>query len=46
MNEILRVSDRIVVMNQGRIMGEFENSGEDIQEEILSLMLGGIERVS
>ncbi len=46
MNEILKICDRILVMNQGSIVGEFENTGEDIQEEILSQMLGGVSDVS
>ncbi|GAJ12517.1 unnamed protein product, partial [marine sediment metagenome] len=38
--EILGMSDRIVVMSQGRIAGEF-SAGEATQEKILHCALGG-----
>ena len=44
MSELLRICDRIAVMNHGFIVGEFENSGndDDIQELILAKMLGDV----
>lgn len=44
--EILRVSNRIIVMNQGRVVGECNNDGTVAQEDIMPLMLGGISNVS
>jgi len=44
--EILRISNRIIVMNQGRIVGEFDNDGQVTQEDMMPLMLGGIDNVS
>lgn len=44
--EIQRMSNRVIVMNSGRIVGEFTNQGNLTQEEIMPLMLGGIENVS
>jgi ribose transport system ATP-binding protein len=44
--EIIRVSNRVIVMNQGRIAGEFENDGTITQEGIMPLMLGGVGNVS
>ena len=44
--EILRISNRIIVMNQGQIVGEFTNDGQVTQEDVIPLMLGGIENVS
>lgn len=43
--EILRVSNRIVIMNQGKIVGEFDNDNRVTQEDMMPLMLGGIEDV-
>ncbi|MFM1655074.1 sugar ABC transporter ATP-binding protein [Brevibacillus sp. B_LB10_24] len=39
--EVLRVSNRIIVMNEGRITGEFINDGRLTQEQIMSVMVGG-----
>lgn len=44
--ELIRVSNRIIVMNQGRIAGEFDNDGVITQEDIMPLMLGGVGNVS
>ena len=43
--EILRISNRIIVMNHGKIVGEFDNDNEITQEELMPFMLGGIENV-
>jgi ribose transport system ATP-binding protein len=44
--EIIRVSNRVIVMNQGRIAGEFDNDGTITQEGVMPLMLGGVGNVS
>jgi ribose transport system ATP-binding protein len=41
MEEVLRVSDRIVVMHEGRITGELKGS-EATQEKVMELAVGGI----
>lgn len=40
--EILRISNRIIIMNQGKIVGEFDNNDMVTQEDMMPLMLGGI----
>lgn len=39
--EILKISNRIVVMSQGSITGELRNDGKIAQEQIMSHMVGG-----
>lgn len=38
MPEVIGVSDRILVMHEGKLMGEIENDGTVTQEQIMSLM--------
>ena len=42
LSEILNLSDRVLVMNEGRSMGIVE--GDDINEETIGMMMAGIER--
>ncbi len=42
MPELIGMSDRILVMSGGKIVGEFTNGREASQEEILQLALGGV----
>ena len=37
--EILGMSDRILVMREGRLVGEIENSPETTQEDVLALAM-------
>lgn len=39
--EILRISNRIIVMHEGKIVGQLPNDGNVKQEHIMSLMVGG-----
>jgi ABC-type sugar transport system ATPase subunit len=39
--ELLVNCDRIVVLREGRVVGEFTNNGQDIEEKITKVMLGG-----
>lgn len=42
LNELLSLSDRILVMHKGRIVAELDNTGEKISEEELGLYMLGI----
>jgi len=39
--ELLAICDRIVVLREGRVVGEFINNGENTEEMITRVMLGG-----
>jgi ribose transport system ATP-binding protein len=39
--EIMRISNRIIVMREGKIAGQLQNDGNVKQDHIMSLMVGG-----
>lgn len=41
MNEVITLSNRVIVMCEGNIVSELTCVGEDIQEDIMALMMGG-----
>lgn len=42
MPELIGMSDRILVMSNGKIMGEYNEKGDNAQEVILQMALGGM----
>lgn len=39
--ELMAICDRIVVLREGRVVGEFLNNGQNTEERIAKVMLGG-----
>lgn len=39
--ELIAICDRIVVMKEGRLAGEFRNDSDNLEQEIIKIMLGG-----